>query len=102
MAKQFVRAGLANRFRVEFLDGDQVEVGTIAGDAMAWERTHKRLWQDNVSPSSMLWTAWRALKREGRTTESTFDAFVDRVRDFEVEVEEDEEGDGEDPTRPAL
>lgn len=103
MAKQFVRSGLANRFRVELLDGDFVEVDTIAGDAMQWERVHKKLWQENVSPTSMLWTAWRALRRENRTNESTFEAWVDRVRDFEVEADvDDDELDDEDPTRPAL
>lgn len=102
MARKFIKSGLSNRFRVEMLDTELVDVETIAGDAMQWERVHKMPFQDNVSASSLLWTAWRALRRLGRTDEATFAAWADRVRDFAVEQEEDDEDEpNEDPTQPA-
>ncbi|MFT4295641.1 MAG: hypothetical protein QM582_09545 [Micropruina sp.] len=102
MANKWVASGLANRFRVEFLDGTSEEIQTIPGDSMAWERLHKLQFQDNIGATSMLWTAWRGLRREQRCTDTNFEHWADTVADFHIDTDEDAEDAEEGPTRPAL
>lgn len=101
MRKVWTQTGLTWRFRISLLDGETVEVETIIGDAMQWERVNKRPIQEALGPSVMLWCAWRALRRLKATDEASFDTWADGVRDFEFETEDDE-ADADDPTQPAL
>ena len=102
MSRKFIKSGLVNTFRIAYDDGDVVEITTIPGDAMRWETLNKKPFQANIGASSLMWTAWRALRREGRCDEKSFDAWVDNVRDFEVEDDDDPEADPDDPIQPDL
>lgn len=101
---RFVKSGMANLYRITYIDRDEAEVvQAIPGDAMAWERSNKgQQFQNAVGVSSIMWVAWRALRREGRNQETNFEKWADTVADFEVENDEDEdEGQGaDDPTLP--
>lgn len=101
MARAWVKTGLANRFRITFLDGTVEEVQAIPGDAMAWERLNKKPFQDNIGAGLLLWTAWRALRREKRTDATNFENWADTIADYEMEAEDDDQDD-DDPTQPAL
>ncbi|MGC4106048.1 MAG: hypothetical protein QM753_06795 [Thermomicrobiales bacterium] len=102
--KAWRRSGLANTFRIRLTGDDAaVIVESTVADAVAWENAHRgQSFQENISASSLLWTAWRALRREGLATER-FESWADRVLEFEMaDPEAEEDVDGLDPTRPDL
>lgn len=93
----WAKSGTVNRFRVTFTGSDEpLEVQNNLGDVIAWERAHKKGWQQNLDNEAFLWVAWKAARRLGLTSEPTFDQFLARVEDYEIAVDED----ADDPTRP--
>lgn len=100
--KAWVKSGLANTFRLKLEDHDDyLVVDTSVADAVAWENAHKgQSFQNSVSATSMLWTAWRALRRLQLVTETRFEQWVAKVVDFEIAADEaEEDADGLDPTQ---
>ena len=95
MAARWTPSGTVNTFRITLSDQPEpIVVTNSVGDAIAWERQSKRAWHESVSAEAMLWVAWRTARREGLTSEPTFDQFVPRVVNLEVQA-----GDDEDPTQ---
>lgn len=101
MSRSWIKSGLANTFRIRLAEAEPIVVETSVADAVAWENANKgQSFQSNVSARSLMWTAWRALRVAGLTSDR-FDAWVDKIVDFEMaDPGEDEDGDGLDPTQP--
>lgn len=95
----WTKSGTVNRFRVTFHDGaEPLVVRNRVGDAVAWERKSKTLLADGITTEGLLWIAWKAARSQELTSEQTFDQFLARVDD--VEIEGEGEGLDEDPTNP--
>jgi hypothetical protein len=96
----WTKTGTVNTFRVTFHDGaDPLIVRNRVGDAVAWERKSKTQLSDGVSTEGLIWIAWKAARMQDLTNEPTFDQFLARVDDVEINEGEDVD---EDPTQRDL
>ncbi|PKQ20185.1 MAG: hypothetical protein CVT66_06275 [Actinobacteria bacterium HGW-Actinobacteria-6] len=94
----WTKSGTVNTFRVTFHDGaEPLVVRNRVGDAVAWERKSKTQLADGVSTEGLIWIAWKAARSQELTDEPTFDQFLARVDDVEIQGEGE---DLEDPTNP--
>lgn len=100
------RSGVAFRYTIELVGGEQIEVQTIAADVMRWEANHKgeAFLGQTGAPSvlRMMEVAYYAARRLHLTEVKPFDRWRDQVEDFEIHDDDSSSG-GEDddlPTRP--
>lgn len=86
-------SGAKNRYTIKLIGGEAIDVTTTVVDAIAWERLNKRGYLDTGSPAyeQMLWTAWAAAKRQGKTDARTFNEFMPKVDDFAM-ISDDPDG----------
>lgn len=96
----WTKTGTVNTFRVTFYDGaEPLIVRNRVGDAVAWERKSKTMLSDGITTEGLIWIAWKAARMQELADEPTFDQFLARVDDVEIEGEDE---DIEDPTQPDL
>lgn len=89
--------GMSERYLITLKSGEEVEVQTGMRDVLAWEKANKGapfLGQGMLSHHQMLWVAWSAARREGKTDVRSFDAFAAQVVDLGT-FDDDEDGEDE-------
>jgi hypothetical protein len=95
-------SGTKSHYLIKMADGEEIDVTTSVIDSIAWERNNKRPYLDasgTMAYEQMLWTAWAAARRQGKTKHGTFNDFFPKVDDFAMVTEdEDDQGTGPDPT----
>ena len=81
-----------NDFRIGLADGTQIEVTSSLQDSLAFEKDQRRplVASSGTVPltSDLLWLAWHAACRAGKTELRQFAAFAARVEEFEVRSKE--------------
>lgn len=90
-------SGITSWYRVEYLDGTQVDVQVRVPDALRWERNNQgKSLLAGQTVSAMLECVWYALRREGLSDVKDFDAWASAVADF-GQMDTPDQGD---PTKP--
>lgn len=95
----FVSTGLRKTYRITYhTDREPTVVTTSPGDAALWESQNPG--QSFINPPTvgkMMWSAWRAARRQNLLEDRKFEDWRDQVDEFELDDDDDE---GEvDPTR---
>lgn len=89
--------GMSERYLITLKSGEDIDVQTTMRDTLAWEKANKGkpfLGNGMLSHHQMLWVAWSAARREGKTDVKSFDAFAVQVVD--LGTFDDDEDDFED------
>jgi len=91
-------SGITSWYRVEYLDGESVDVQVRIPDALRWERNNSgQSLLNNQSVTAMLECVWYALRREGKSDVKEFVAWSSSVADF-AQMDGPEEEGSADPT----
>lgn len=81
-----------NDFRITLADGTVIETTSSLQDSLAFEKEQRRPLVQSAGTvpltSDLLWLAWHAACRAGKTELRQFAQFMGRVEDFEVRSKE--------------
>lgn len=88
-------AKMAFHFKVEYADGDTIEVDSLPIDIVRWERKEKKSFgSGDPTIESLFWLAWCAARRTGQADEKLFDEWLVKVVDLDTSTGDDDESEG--------
>lgn len=92
------KSGLGFHFKVKLTDGQVLDIQSIPFDTIRYERKYKSKFSEGQGSAEMLcWIAYTAGARMGLINDSTFDAWIAKVADWEL-IDDDEDEKTGDPT----